>query len=146
MCDLVNCLLSGFRNYEILRTRVRPLKNFSIDLKIWIVIVDKASRLSEVSFKVKVKVKVEVKVKVSFKLSGLPYFSIRNRTLKCMTCILDNKGEILAYLHLLILYKVTEEYGEFRTAFFWVITQRVMVISLVRNYHYSLRNNPDEHR
>jgi len=51
-----------------------------------------------------------------------------------MTCVLVNKGEILAYLHLLILYKVTEEYGELRTAFFWVVTQRVMVISLVRNW------------
>jgi hypothetical protein len=63
-----------------------------------------------------------------------------------MTCILVNKGEILAYLRLLILYKGTEEYGELRTAFFWVVTQRVMVISLVRNYHYSLRNNPGESR
>jgi hypothetical protein len=47
-------------------------------------------------------------------------------------CILGNKGEILAYLHLLILYKVIEEYGELRAAFFWVVTQRVMVISLVK--------------
>ena len=41
-----------------------------------------------------------------------------------------------------------------RTALFWVITQRVVVISYrrfffqdnlsVRNYHYSLRNNPEE--
>jgi len=40
-----------------------------------------------------------------------------------------------------------EVYG---TALFWVITQRVVVIPIgcaatsVRNYHYSLRNNPEE--
>ena len=39
-----------------------------------------------------------------------------------------------------------------RTALFWVNTQRVVVIpdrhfgaeTVVRNYHYSLRNNPEE--
>jgi len=31
-------------------------------------------------------------------------------------------------------------YGSLRTALFWVITQRVVVIS----YHYSLHNNPED--
>jgi len=33
---------------------------------------------------------------------------------------------------------------QMRTALFWVITQRAVVISLPENYHYSLRNNPEE--
>ena len=43
--------------------------------------------------------------------------------------------------------------GTLRTALFWVITQRVVVIpyrrfnpeTSVKNCHYSLRNNPEEH-
>ena len=52
----------------------------------------------------------------------------------------------------------TKNFTSARSAFFWVVTQRVVVMSyrrcgttyrshpetMVRNYHYSLRNNPEE--
>ena len=65
--------------------------------------------------------------------------------------------DIYIYIYIYVIRRLKFKWAgtRLRTALFWIITQRVVVISYrrwgigctetsVRNHHYSLRNNPEE--